>query len=200
MSLEFFKYAVGIALDYDEYITIGGGEPTLHPDVIMMLGYVSILFNEDASPFMVTNGTCDEKTWRALVRAHVNGRIRIAVSRDPWHDEDKIQPWVWDDADRLGLWWGDTGIRHIERGGRAKRHIEELESEAWDYGYSNVIVKPLQECGPRVTPDGMVWADVPKKFGGGKIGPLDSETLIRAMEAISRADEEGVRSNPWHKA
>jgi MoaA/NifB/PqqE/SkfB family radical SAM enzyme len=200
MPLDLFKYAVGLALDYDDHITIGGGEPTLHPDVLLMLGYVSMLYAEDLRPFMVTNGTCDKKTWKALVRAHEQESIQIAVSRDPWHDEDKIQPWVWEDADRLKLWWGNTGTRTIERGGRARRHIEKLESEAWDYGYERVRVEPLSECGPRVTPDGMVWADVPKKFGGGKIGPLDEETLGLAMEAISRADEEGVCSNPWHKA
>lgn len=200
MSFDFFKYAVNLAVDYGDHITIGGGEPTLHPDLLVMLGYASMFAETDMQPFMVTNGTADEATWKALMRAHQRNSIHVAVSRDPWHDEDKIKPWVWEDADRYKLWWGNKGTRTIERGGRARRHIEELESDAWNYGgYEHVRVEPCQNCGPRVTPDGMVWADVPKKFGGGKIGPLDSETLAEAIEAISNAENEGVRSNPWHK-
>jgi len=196
MPLDVFRFAADIGLAEDEYITIGGGEPTLHPDLIFMLGYVALLGGVDHRPFMVTNGAVEERLWNVLVHAHEAEMLDLHVSRDPWHDEEKIPPYVWNYANDHKLWWGDKGTRTIEKAGRARRHIDELEQEASDYGYERVNVIGLQECGPRVDPDGIVWADVPKRFGGGKIGPIGASALDDARCAISEAENEGVHSNP----
>lgn len=197
MPLDLFREAADIAIfDYENSVGIGGGEPTLHPDLIFMLGYVTLIGGTEFIPFMITNGTVEPTLWRVLTRAREAGHLTLYVSADPWHDISKIPQHVSDYADEHKLWWGNTGRRVIERAGRARRRILELQQEAHDWGYDQVDVMPEQECGPRVDPDGNVWADVPKKFGGGKIGRLSSDTYGRALEVIFAAEEAGVQSNP----
>lgn len=201
MPLDIFREAVDIAMMYDSGVTFGGGEPTLHPDIVFMLGYATLMSPGDyAVPFMITNGVVEEDTWKVIARAHMNNRMTVRVSRDPWHDEGKIKPWVWEFAEEHKLWWGNTGRRTIEKMGRARRHVDELEQEAHDYGmYDQVEVTGPQECGPRVASDGYVWADVPRKLGGGRIGKLSEETYGKALDVLREAEEQGVRANPRHK-
>lgn len=81
MTLETFKDAID-ACDC-ECITIGGGEPTLHPDFERFLFY-ALAHVENV--YMVTNGS---QTERALVLAGLakRGVLGVALSRDQWHDE-----------------------------------------------------------------------------------------------------------------
>ncbi|MFA5234782.1 MAG: hypothetical protein WC390_10315 [Sulfurimonas sp.] len=81
MSWETFKCAVDMADEYGEYITLGGGEPTLHPDFDRMLMYAIA----HANVYIVTNGS---QTDRALALAALakRGVIGCALSQDVWHD------------------------------------------------------------------------------------------------------------------
>jgi MoaA/NifB/PqqE/SkfB family radical SAM enzyme len=113
MSMDTFRTAVAVAADYDSMIAIGGGEPTLHPDLLAMLGIASFLSSEPV--FMVTNGTCPEKLWRTLVDAKRRDRLSLHVSRSPWHNKALVKPWVWDDAAKFNLWWGQMDRGRLER-------------------------------------------------------------------------------------
>lgn len=188
MSLETFRRAFDMAQLYGANVGIGGGEPTLNPHIIMMLGYASLLSDHDMAPFMVTNGTCDESTWNVLMKARLQGNLDVRVSKDPWHDEDMIQPWVWDDADRHELWWGDKYTRKIVTRGRARGNVTKLKREALDWGYYDRVSIEKSDCPDvRVSPDGMVWADTNKAT---KVGPLSEQSMDAAHEVVSKYDEE----------
>jgi len=79
MSIGTFKNA----LEYDEYITIGGGEPTLHPKFWEMMG-LALGFGEYV--WLATNGSIT-KTALALARMAKKGMIGCALSQDVYHDE-----------------------------------------------------------------------------------------------------------------
>lgn len=186
MPMDIFRKAVATSENYGSMIAIGGGEPTLHPDLLAMLGIASFLSSEPL--FMVTNGTCPEKLWRILMEARERERISIHVSNDLWHDTSMIESWVSLDADRYKLWWGSPsgGRRTLVRRGRARRNWKKL---LWECEQSGIEVCVREtDCGdPRVSPDGRVWADVP---GGGAMGTIDdSEAIVRAYDAIRRYED-----------
>lgn len=185
MDMETFRAAVDIAGEYDSWIAIGGGEPTLHPDIEAFLGIASFLQEEPV--FMVTNGTCERDVWRRLMRAYGVGSLSLHVSRDIWHDMGLVQPWVWQDADRHRLWWGNDLCSTIERSGRAARNWERIVKECEMSGVE--LREDKQGCGsPRISPDGRVWADIParrRSFGH----VLDGEAIERAFEAIRQHEE-----------
>lgn len=181
MTMDTFRKAVAVSADYDSLITIGGGEPTLHPDLLAMLGIASFL--SSGPIFMVTNGTCSERLWGTLMEARARDKIAIYVSNDLWHDSSMIKPWVARDADRNMLWWGDpsTGHRTLIRRGRARRNWKKL---LWECEQSGIEVSAKEaECGDlRVSPDGRVYSDVP---GGGATGMVDDPAAIgRAYDAL----------------
>jgi organic radical activating enzyme len=186
MPMDIFRKAVDASAAYDSYIAIGGGEPTLHPDLLAMLGIASFLSCEPI--FMVTNGTCEKKLWRTLIDAKRAKKIDIHVSKDIWHDMSLVKDWVWEDADRYKLWWGDDSSvrqRTLIRRGRAKRNWKKL---LWECEQSGIrVLADEAECGsPRISSDGRVWADVP---GGGATGTLDDPDAIERAYDVIRAYE-----------
>jgi len=187
MSIETFRKAVDASLMYDSPIAIGGGEPTLHPDLLVMLGIASFVSREPL--FMVTNGTCQERLWHVLMDARSADRINVRVSSDIWHDMCMVQPWVWRDADKFGLWWGrKTATRILVRGGRAKKNWEKLLWECEQSGME--VVEDKFGCGePRVSPDGRVWTDIPGQKSVGTIN--DPYVFDRVFGKIREYEERG---------
>lgn len=185
MSQDTFRKAYEIASDYDSAIVIGGGEPTLHPDLLWFLGYASLLSSE-MTPLMVTNGSCDEKTWNVLIATHLKKNLDLRVSKDPWHDEDLVGEWVWDDADRHKLWWGENNTRAIIRRGRGSRNINKLKQDAYNWGYAAVETYSHDCLDPRVDPNGIVWADTNKC---NRVGPLSGESIGKAYEILNEYEE-----------
>lgn len=78
MNIETYKKAIL----YDEYITLGGGEPTLHPQFWEFIG-LALGFGEYV--WMATNGSITEI---ALVLAGMakKGIMGCALSQDAYHD------------------------------------------------------------------------------------------------------------------
>jgi len=78
MSIATFKKAI----QQDEYVTIGGGEPTLHPKFWEMIG---LSLGHAEGIWLATNGSVTDT---ALALAHMakRGIIGCALSQDPWHD------------------------------------------------------------------------------------------------------------------
>lgn len=78
MSAETFRLAIKQS---NGYITIGGGEPTLHP---LFWEFVGLALKEcEESPYIVTNGTRDAI---ALGRLDARGILAVRLSQDTWHD------------------------------------------------------------------------------------------------------------------
>lgn len=83
MTREVWKAAINLAKDHgEESITIGGGEPTLHPDFWAILGLCMGSFEY---VWMATNGSIPEIAI-PLARLAKKGAIGCALSQDQWHD------------------------------------------------------------------------------------------------------------------
>lgn len=80
MTWETFKAAID--QEAGNHVTIGGGEPTLHPQFERFLFYA---IGKCESVWLATNGGITDK---ALVLASLarRGVLGVALSIDPWHD------------------------------------------------------------------------------------------------------------------
>lgn len=186
MGMDVFRAAVNASMAYDSMIAIGGGEPTLHPDIEALLGIASFLSAEPV--FMVTNGTCEYDVWRRLMRACEVGNLDLHVSRDYWHDMGLVRPWVEDEAERSGLWWGDEFRSTIERSGRAARNWDRIVRECEMSGIE--LREDKDGCGlPRISPDGRVWADIPGRRRRSCGHVTDDAAIEKAFEAVRRHEE-----------
>ena len=92
MDITTFRKALKIAADNDDYITLGGGEPTLHPRFEQFLiEAIGAFDDEDAKVNVITNGKLVRKAMliAKLTKANV---ISGELSQDPWHEEidDKV--------------------------------------------------------------------------------------------------------------
>lgn len=91
MSREIWEQAIKFAEETEGKlgsITIGGGEPTLHPDFWAIMGLCIGTFE---NVFIVTNGSQTETALKLAFLAK-RGVISCALSQDYWHDpiEDEV--------------------------------------------------------------------------------------------------------------
>lgn len=91
MSREDFEAAIAFAKNNEQTITLGGGEPTLHPlfkeflfHAVWELASMSIS-NGGPAIYLVTNGSMTE-TALTLANLAQQGMITAAVSHDEYHD------------------------------------------------------------------------------------------------------------------
>jgi sulfatase maturation enzyme AslB (radical SAM superfamily) len=95
MTRETFHKAIQLACDHESSITIGGGEPTLHPLFQEFLSYavweLASQSNSQGSPavFLVTNGSNEQA---AVTLAHLaeRGVIGCRLSQDQYHDASMV--------------------------------------------------------------------------------------------------------------
>lgn len=83
MSMDIFLKACELAEEYGEYITIGGGEPTLHPNFWEIVG-LSLAYSEEM-PFIVTNGSNTDISLK-LAKLHEKKVMQVNLSQDHYHD------------------------------------------------------------------------------------------------------------------
>jgi len=83
MTMEIFNKACKISEDLGKYITIGGGEPTLHPLFWNMLG-TATMYSEEV-PYIITNGSITNRALK-LNRLAIDGVIGAELSQDNYHD------------------------------------------------------------------------------------------------------------------
>lgn len=82
MSLETYKAALRIADDLDSPISIGGGEPTLHP---LFWKFLALAIKRDNEVWLATNGSQTDDAI-ALAGLAKKGVIGCALSLDDYHD------------------------------------------------------------------------------------------------------------------
>lgn len=86
MTRKTFLKAIEIAADHDSYVTIGGGEPTLHPFLFDFLGIALSVFNEEnGNVYIVTNGK-EERQATKLAQMASLGIIGARLSQDKYHE------------------------------------------------------------------------------------------------------------------
>lgn len=82
MSFPMFKKAIRISEIIQHKASIGGGEPTIHPDFWKFLGYA--LESDAPSVWMATNGKKTDRTKALLKMAPTS--LQLVLSQDQWHD------------------------------------------------------------------------------------------------------------------
>ena len=179
MSREVFQKAIDLAKDHQWSITLGGGEPTLHPDIIewaMEAARASIdasMEMDGPATMIITNGKKTDVAIKLAQMAHL-GMIAAEVSRDPWHDE--IDPRVVAEFTRYNKpnphllggherGKGYAGVRNVSRSslvaaGRAKTNgnIETRKGCCCDA----LFIKPngdVYQCGCQKTKIGNILTD-----------------------------------------
>lgn len=161
-----FQRAMITAFDFDPYVTIGGGEPTLWPHFKAMCDwledYLPSMNNTDASVLMITNGTRFRNTMRAVklsdsLREYTAESTFQVIMSDPYdgfHDQTKVNMklyYLFNRRKKFSKY--EEGIRTVHNliyAGRAKK-ILDMPGTLFDRSYSNCICENLF-----VKPDGSV--------------------------------------------
>jgi len=175
MTMEIFKKALNLD---EEYITIGGGEPTLHPNFWEIMG-LTIGFCEN--PHIITNGKITE-TAIALAKLAQKEVISAGLSIDQFHES--IDPKVVK-AFKKGSY--DSGYQYINsvskiaKRGRGRNLFESDHHCVCDDFF--------------VDPKGFVWTCGCKSFCLGQLGTTDEIILERPEEW-----EEYACINEWKKS
>lgn len=103
MSRLVIEQACLIAHRHGDWITLGGGEPTLHPDFMFAFG-MGILHAGELGLLVVTNGTNKDLTLRMLDLSHAAKEgatlFSCEVSKDIFHDVRLVDPVVYEKAQR----------------------------------------------------------------------------------------------------
>jgi len=82
MSMEVYKRALELCRLNDEYLTLGGGEPTLHDEFWAFFG---LALSATDNLFIATNGSQTDTAIR-LAQVAQRGVCSVALSQDIWHD------------------------------------------------------------------------------------------------------------------
>lgn len=86
MSMKVFKKAIALANTKEDWVNLGGGEPTLHPKFTQFLWYAMLEIECDEVPiWLATNGSNEALTLK-LLKLSKAGAISCEVSLDNWHD------------------------------------------------------------------------------------------------------------------
>lgn len=153
MSIEIFREA----LRFDEYITIGGGEPTIHPKFWEILG---LAIGHGEYVWLATNGSQTEIAL-ALAKMAKKGVIGCALSQDAYHDPidgKVIQAFIKENKTH-SYGQTDNDLREI-------RDVTANESNAGrcDFGHDDNCTCPEFVCKPDGTVRGCGCEDAPS-FG-----------------------------------
>lgn len=155
MDLKTYKAALDLAEESGSFLTLGGGEPTIHPQFWEFLG-LALGKRWIESIWLATNG---KKTETALALAGLarKGVIGVDLSQDPWHEpiDPKVITAFTDrrSVEESAYFSPKTdlrGIRNVSRNGpvswgRAKRNQLGANDDC--------ICDELF-----VSPDGRIWA------------------------------------------
>lgn len=100
MSWDTFHKAIGIAKEYEQPVTLGGGEPTIHPKfkefILHAQWELAGVSNRGGMPFVgvITNGTNTDVALTLAMLAEV-GAISASVSHDEYHDTSMVNERVY---------------------------------------------------------------------------------------------------------
>lgn len=195
MTLETFKAALELAENRGDSITLGGGEPTIHPQFWEFFGLALAKFNSEPGMFIVTNGKQTE-TALALAALAKGGILGVALSQDEYHDRidgEVIQAFTRDK-------YAHTMYGYVHREGAAARDAREIRTpnriinagraktngigQIEECFCDDIVVEPtgrLWMCGCRRRPFGTVLApEIPDDY-------YESETRCSTDDARAEA-------------
>ena len=85
ITIENFRKAIEVAKDHCDYLMIGGGEPTCHPDFELIMYYAIVASNDEGKVAIVTNGKITERAMQ-IHSLTVSGVLQGELSQDCFHD------------------------------------------------------------------------------------------------------------------
>src|SRR6266702_604614 len=163
MTSDVFDAALSLSSHYGDSVTLGGGEPTIHPKFWEFFGKSLAVDCQETPPFIVTNGK-NKDIAIALARMAKGGVIGAALSQDRYHDS--IEPevveaftkssgdWGHGNSDDLREIWHINSLLNV---GRAKlNQLATVEGCICD----SIVVEPsgkLWQCGCRKKSFGTVF-------------------------------------------
>jgi len=193
MKPEIVAAGIKLAAEREGYLTIGGGEPTLHPDFLTILqdaliAYVDVSDQDLSYVGLVTNGTNRKVSLYLLALARA-GVIWCRLSYDDYHDLSMVDKDVYVAFERYR--WrqggdereGRTGSVQMSEGGiavyKAGRGRQIIGAEQGCV-CDDVVIKPsglVKQCGCDNAPtlghildptleieyDGMCWREVEER-------------------------------------
>lgn len=165
-----FIRALDLAVSYDELVTIGGGEPTVHPKFFQLLHRAIAYYEAKAlaePPLVITNGKRKKQAMALLdLASGDNARpLYVELSQDAYHEY--IDPSVVAAYRRVAKWFSHKSYRYSTElrstGGVAIRTVREIlpvgrarETEVWtvegDDGSHCCCAEIF------VKPDGTIWS------------------------------------------
>jgi hypothetical protein len=185
MSVKTFRKALEIAENHGDYIMLGGGEPTLHPQFESFLIW-AIASNEEP-PHIVTNGKIKN---RALLIAKLSKADLIfgELSQDCFHepiDDQVVKAFGKSIRDVTKGLWESFGIvegREIKRRGLSRRPKYKF-GLPFKCRCDDIFVKPngkIYQCG---CPDSPCIGDVSNGYNS--LGDLGDGTCWHDLEPFS---------------
>jgi MoaA/NifB/PqqE/SkfB family radical SAM enzyme len=167
MSIETFKKALVL----EEYVALGGGEPTIHPQFWEMLG---LAIGNCEHVWLATNGSQTDISL-ALAKMAKKGVMGCALSQDAYHDaidDDVIKAFTKEKKQSQSIFGGEQNndLREI-------RDVtgKEINSGRCDFGKDDCVCPEFV-----VEPDGTIkgcgCADAPT------IGNVHDDNICEALE------------------
>jgi len=157
MSRETFVQAMELTERLGEYVTLGGGEPTINKHCLDMVQYAAERHRKgglELPPLIITNGKMHGKAHKLLDMVERGIPLQVELSQDEWHDpihEDVIRRFK-----ALTGTHGDAALVDI----RTVKHIGPW-GRAADPARGIPISKHMGSCvcdSMTVDPDGVIWS------------------------------------------
>lgn len=171
MTKQTFEATIKLAVECDSLVTLGGGEPTIHPQFIdFLIHSIAELgaYADDSGIHVITNGSI-EKPALLLAKLARSGVISAELSRDQFHSkiEDSIIKAFTNP--NQGKYWLDKPS-HDQRGVRSK-YIEPRQLLNVGRARKNQLTETTEpECSCQdlfITPNGNVYhCGCKKKYYG----------------------------------
>jgi MoaA/NifB/PqqE/SkfB family radical SAM enzyme len=147
MALETALRALSLNAGYGGYVTIGGGEPTLHPEFRRVLIEAIAAQEDEGTVHVITNGSIEKEALflAKLARSQVIG---AELSWDQWHDRRLVSDRV-EKAFKAMKAIRDVDYNLVPQGRAKKEHIGDHKREM-DCVCSDLVVTPdgtIRRCG-----------------------------------------------------
>lgn len=139
MKWDTFTAAVSVLASRDDFVTLGGGEPTLWPYLIKGVEHALASYRH-LNVHIVTNGSMTKKVWELVEVQDLYGdRLIINLSLDQYHDVGMVDPEVEEMFRSRKYSVYDNGDRSLVNIGRASHLYERGLHPDWQTGSDGVV-------------------------------------------------------------
>jgi len=170
MDMKIFRKIVSFSKRRGLETMLGGGEPTLNPNLLTMLD----LLEGNKTIFMTMNGTCSTELWKKLLEIPA---LVLQVSNSIFHNRAIQNPYVMRSAAQRGMLTQYGDDIQVELVGRALKHPKEIAALA-KRRRKRLYFDSACDRSVCVLPDGQLW--VWKDGRRHCFGPLSARNYDRA--------------------